>query len=106
MGAPSTWTEIQREQYEDETGIHVRYVKVSSEDIDKHQLDPSLVTLETLISNGITIDSGTVQTMLNPTDQADLESKISQMSTAAYEQISKLPNFDFDKNTLIKEEKS
>lgn len=59
-------------------------IKVHSRDINKRQLDPRVVTLDSLLEQGITIDPGQVQSMLDITDPAEIESVNKDYCESAY----------------------
>lgn len=103
--APGYWIETLRKTTEVDGEIKVMFEEVTSEELSKKQLDPTIVTLENLLANNITINPSSVTSLLNQTDIADINELADQLSSQAYEKITQLPNFDFDKNTLIKEEK-
>lgn len=73
--APETWSEEQISSTPtiDEDGrtvVAASIVSVSSDKILDQQLDPSIVTMDNLISQGLTINPSSVGSLLNPTDCA------------------------------------
>lgn len=103
-GCPDHWIETVRKTSETDEGIKVIFEDVSSEELKKQQLDPAVVTLENLLANNITINPQAVTSLLNQTDIADINELADQLSSQAYEKITQLPNFSYEKNTLVKPE--
>lgn len=59
-------------------------IDVPISELNKRQLDPRTVTLQTLIDNGITIEPGTVAHMLDLTDPADIEAFNNEYTREAF----------------------
>ena len=85
FSAPSQWEERERVVSPAENGSsRVVYGPVNSDEINKRQLDPRVVDLQNLIESGITIDPGSVSTMLNLSDPAEIEEYNSSYVKDAY----------------------
>lgn len=56
-------------------------------DISKEQLDPNLITLESMLEAGVTLDPSVVMNLMNITDRSELESRSSQMSENLYKYL-------------------
>lgn len=83
--APDSWDVMERSVSPEENGSSRSVmVKVPCREINKRQLDPRIVTLEALLEQGITIEPGQAQQMLNLTDIADIEEYNSQYCESAY----------------------
>lgn len=86
MGEP--WTEPQIKSEESKRGtMKVSRVDVKCSDICEQQLDPSIITLQSLIDRGITIDPGSVRSMLNITDEADLQRYDTEYTKGVYQYL-------------------
>lgn len=86
--APPVWQEEERCVSPSESGSsRVSYVFVSSDEVNKRQLDPRIVDLQNLIDQGITIDPGETLTMLNLTDPAEIEQYNNAYVSSAYQYL-------------------
>lgn len=83
--APSKWYEMEKSYDVDSGGSQrVSIVPVSSVDVNRRQLDPMIVNLDSLIQNGEVIKVGDVANMLSLTDPAQIEEYNTQYTQAAY----------------------
>lgn len=84
----SPWTEPQIKTDESYRGaMKVSRVNVTCKDICEQQLDPDVISLQSLIDRGITIDPGSVRSMLNITDEADLQRYDTEFSAGVYKYL-------------------
>lgn len=98
------WTEPQIKTDESLRGsMKVSRVNVSCKDICEQQLDPDVISLQSLIDRGITIDPGSVRNMLNITDEADLQRFDTEFSAGVYKYLVDHPEV-FKKEEEIKSE--
>lgn len=96
----SSWTEPQIKTDESLRGaMKVSRVSVSCKDICEQQLDPDVISLQSLIDRGITIDPGSVRNMLNITDEADIQRYDTEYSAGVYQYLLDHPDV-FKKHEL------
>ena len=65
----------------------IQYVELKhmkSSEISKQTLDPGIITLESMLEAGVTLNPGQCARMLNLSDPADLEQRSAQMSENLY----------------------
>ena len=53
-------------------------------EISKEQLDPKLITLESMIEAGVTLDPSAVMHLMNATDVSEIQERSSQLSENLY----------------------
>lgn len=89
----SPWTEPQIKIDQSLRGsMKVSRVNVACKDICEQQLDPNVISLQSLIDRGITIDPGSVRNMLNITDEADLQRYDTEYSKGVYQYLVENPD--------------
>lgn len=59
----------------------------SCEEISKEQLDPNLVTLESMLEAGVTLDPTVVMHFMDVTDKAELAQRSQELSMNLYEYL-------------------
>lgn len=86
--APDEWEHFERYVEEEKNGVQrTCLVKVSCREVNKRQLDPRIVTLDTLLEQGITIDPGQVKGLLDLTDPAQIEDYNNHYVQQAYDYL-------------------
>lgn len=65
--------------------VSVRYK--TTEELTKESLDPTLITLDSILNEGVTIDPGTVNHLLDITDLSDIESRREQLGENLYKAL-------------------
>lgn len=84
--APDEWEQIERYVEEEKNGVQrTCLVKVPCREVNKRQLDPRIVNLDSLLEQGITIEPGQVKDMLDLTDPAEIEQYNNQYVQQAYD---------------------
>lgn len=80
------WTEKVRSVDVDESSgsQRVTYIDKSTKDINREQLDPKIVTLQSLLESGVVISPASISNMLDITDKADIERYNSAYVSDAY----------------------
>lgn len=97
--SPVEFTEVEKSVSPSEGGSsRVTLEKVTSKDINKRQLDPKVVNLQSLIENNMTIDPGTVSKLLNTSDPASIEEFNSMYTQEAYKYLQEHESEIFVKN--------
>lgn len=56
-------------------------------DISKEQLDPNLITLESMLEAGVTLDPSVVMHLLDATDKSELAQRSQELSMNLYEHL-------------------
>lgn len=70
----------------------------SCKEISKEQLNPNLVTLESMLEAGVTLDPRVVQNFMNPTDISEIQERSSKLSENLYRVLVEQELIKLDEN--------
>lgn len=99
--APEMWEQQERYVEPEKNGVQrTTIVVVPNREINKRQLDPRKITLDSLLEQGITIDPGQIQNMLDLRDPAEIESFNNEYLQHAYKFLTEHKDEIFKSETV------